>query len=204
MIGIINYGMGNLMSVYNAVDYLGFDAEVFDSPNEIDKYDKIILPGVGTYQMCFDSLRDSGFVDVLNKCVLIDKKPILGICVGMQIMSTTGFENGKHSGLNWFDSEVVKIEPGIDELKVPHVGWNNVKFDSNNILFNKIKQDVDLYFVHSYHLKCSNAENRLAWTEYGQEVTAAIYRDNIWGVQFHPEKSQDHGLQILNNFIDLA
>lgn len=200
-VGIVNYGTGNLLSVNNAIEYLGFDVEVFNKPELTPTYDKLILPGVGAFQTCFSNLQKNNFIDILNQEVLVNKKQILGICVGMQIMAALGYEGGVSEGLSWFDSEVVKIQPQDAELKVPNIGWNELAYDKNNPLFKGLPEVANVYFVHSYHMEFSNSNDIIATCNYGQTITAAINRDNIFGTQFHPEKSQDIGLKILENFL---
>ena len=204
MIGIIDYGMGNLLSVANAVEMNGFEADIVDDANSLHKYDKFILPGVGAFKDCIENLHKKQFVKSLNTQVIEKEKPILGICLGMQVMAKIGFERGCHEGLGWFDAEVVKLSPNDDELKVPHIGWSSIDHDDENTLFVKLPSLVQVYFVHSYFMRCKNKENVIAAYEYGQEsVTAAVNKGNIFATQFHPEKSQDIGLQILNNFLSL-
>jgi glutamine amidotransferase len=202
-VGIVNYGMGNLLSVHNAIDYLGFNSEIVDDPSQIYKYDKLILPGVGAFEACINNLESKNFVKDLNNEVLINKKPILGICLGMQVMAKKGFEGGEFNGLGWFDAEVVRIKPNDAIIKVPNIGWKEINYNQNNLLFNNLKKPVEVYFVHSYHVDCRDKKDIIAKSNHGHEITAAINRDNIYGTQFHPEKSQDLGLQILENFLTI-
>jgi glutamine amidotransferase len=201
MIGIIDYGMGNLLSVFNAVEYLGFDAEICADPARLYLMEKIILPGVGAFGDCMKNLKGGGFKEVLNQLVLKEKKPILGICLGMQAMAKIGHEGGNFKGLGWFDAEVVRIEPSDPKLKVPQIGWNNVVWKKDHPVLKGLPESPDLYFVHSFHMKCKRTEDLLAVCDYGGEVTAAVAKDNICATQFHPEKSQDYGLKILENFL---
>ncbi len=198
---IIDYGMGNLTSVNNAIEYLGFDCEIIDNPNLISKFDKLILPGVGAFEACINNLKTKNFVKALNEEVLTKKKPILGICLGMQVMAKTGFEGGEFEGLGWFNASVVKIRPQVDTIKVPNIGWNKIDYNKENVLFKNLKDPVEVYFVHSYHMDCFDQKNIIATSIYGHKITVAVNKDNIYGTQFHPEKSQDLGLQILENFL---
>ena len=200
-VGIIDYGSGNLLSVKNAIDFLGFDVEIFNNPELTGSFDKLILPGVGAFGTCFSNLNKNNFIQPLNQAVLENKKQILGICVGMQVMAEEGYEGGVFKGLSWFKSKVVKINPELPELKIPNIGWNTIEYDKNNPLFKGLPEVVNVYFVHSYHMECSVNNNIIATCDYGQKITAAVHYDNIFGTQFHPEKSQDIGLKILENFI---
>jgi imidazole glycerol-phosphate synthase subunit HisH len=202
MIGIINYGMGNVFSVHNALDAIGAPNKICSSPKELENINRIILPGVGAFQVCMDNLRSLGFDEVLNNLVLINGMPIYGICLGMQVMAKKGTEHGVTKGLGWFDAEVVPFRLEDSTLKVPHVGWNNVHFESNSPMFKNIRQDPDMYFDHSFHIQVKEKEKIDATSNYGEVFTAAIRRDNIFGSQFHPEKSQDVGLTLLENFVN--
>lgn len=202
-VGIIDYGSGNLLSVKNAIDFLGFNVEIFNKPELTSSFDKLILPGVGAFGACLSNLKKNGFVDPLNEEVLINKKQILGICVGMQVMAEQGYEGGLFNGLSWFKSKVVKIQPQLPELKIPNIGWNTLEYDKQNPLFRGLPDLVNVYFVHSYHMDCSNSNDIIATCNYGQKVTAAVHKENIFGTQFHPEKSQDIGLKVLENFLQL-
>lgn len=201
MIGIIDYKMGNLMSVFNAVEYLGFDAEICPDPAQLYLMEKIILPGVGAFGDCMKNLKDGGFKEVLNQLVLKEKKPILGICLGMQAMAKTGHEGGLFKGLGWFDAEVVRMEPSDPKLKIPQIGWNNIEKMKPHPVLEGIPENPDMYFVHSYFMKCNNPGDVLAVCDYGGKITAAVAKENIVATQFHPEKSQDYGLKILENFL---
>lgn len=202
-IGIVNYGMGNLLSVHNAIDYLGYNSEIVDDPSLIYKFDKLILPGVGAFEACINNLKNKKFIESLNDQVLIKKKPILGICLGMQVMAKKGFEGGEFDGLGWFNAKVVRIKPNDKSIKVPNIGWKEINYNKNNLLFKNLKNPVEVYFVHSYHVDCDDNKDIIAKTNHGYEITAAINKDNIYGTQFHPEKSQDLGLQILENFLTI-
>lgn len=202
MIGIIDYGVGNLLSVYNALDWIGAEAELCTDPARLADYERLILPGVGAFHMCMDSLEESGFHQPLEEAVFERRKPILGICVGMQIMATHGYEDGQHDGLGWFNADVIRLEPDSVDMRVPQIGWNNVAFAPESPLFASIRPGSDFYFVHSYYMEPRSEEVVIARTDYGGAITAAVQQDNIFAVQFHPEKSQDNGLLLLENFVN--
>ena len=201
IIGIVDYGMGNLMSVFNAFEYIGAKVKICHTPEDLKSVDKIILPGVGAIAQCINKLNESGFTEALNNEVLKNAKPTLGICLGMQVMAIKSYEGGEHKCLGWFDAEVVKINPVNNNMKVPNIGWNTIQFDQNTSLFFNLPKNPDFYFVHSYQLKPKNSNELVASYEYGEKVTAAILKDNIFATQFHPEKSQDLGLKLLDNFL---
>jgi len=195
--------MGNLLSVYSAVEYVGGDVTYCNNKEDIKAADKIILPGVGAFKDCVKNLRELGFWDVLNEEILTKKKIILGICLGMQVMAQKSYEDGEFEGFGWFDAEVIKIEPKDKNLKVPQIGWNNIKYDKDNPLFKGLPEKSEFYFVHSYYMNCKNKTDIKATCDYGITVTAAVNKENIFAVQFHPEKSQDYGLRVLKNFLTL-
>ena len=192
--------MGNLLSVKNAVEYLGFDAVIVNTPSELAHYKKLILPGVGAFPDCIKNIKENGFIQELNNQVLVNKKPILGICLGMQVMAKTGTEGGATEGLGWFDAEVELIIPNSNTCRIPHVGWSETTC-VNHQIFDGIKGIPEFYFVHSYHMKVQNHQDVIATFDHGGIFTAAVAKNNIVGCQFHPEKSQEHGLIVLNNFI---
>jgi len=201
MITIVNYGMGNISSVKNALEILGEQVCVGSRAEEILAADKLVIPGVGAFGDCIANLRKLCLVEPLNEAVLKKATPILGICLGMQVMATTGREGGKFAGLNWFDAEVVRVAPSDKKLRIPHVGWDSVDIVSQVKLFDAIPSGIDMYFVHSYYMKCNRAEDISAMFDYGGKFTAAVQKNNIMATQFHPEKSQDFGLKLLKNFI---
>lgn len=204
MVGIIDYGMGNILSVYNALEMLGQDVILCKQPDKLQDLEKVILPGVGAFRDCIGALRQKGFIPALENFVLHNKKPILGICLGMQVMARRSFEMGDYQGLGWLEADVVPIHPGIPQLKVPHIGWNNLHYQENSILFAGLPLEPEVYFVHSYHVKCDDDEFVEATCEHGDEIiTAAVRKGNIFATQFHPEKSQDYGLNILDNFLNI-
>jgi imidazole glycerol-phosphate synthase subunit HisH len=163
--------------------------------------ERVVLPGVGAYRDCINGLKDQGFMPPLHKLALQDKKPIIGICVGMQMMARRSFEGGEYEGLGWFDADVVRIQPDDPKIRVPQIGWNSTHFRANEPLAQGLPENPDLYYVHSYYLKCDNAEDVAATCDYGIAVTSSVRKGNIVATQFHPEKSQDYGLRILENFL---
>ena len=200
MIGIIDYGSGNIFSVYNSLQYLGYDAEIISQPEELVRVDKIILPGVGAFGDAINYLQKSGFKSSLDEEVLHKGKPFLGICLGMQLIASTGFEKGCYNGLGWILGEVRLFQLEDNRLKVPHVGWNDINVIRKNPVVSADSKDRAFYFVHSYHFVPSNPMDAIAISEYGIEFVCAVMKDNIVGTQFHPEKSQKNGLVILENF----
>jgi imidazole glycerol-phosphate synthase subunit HisH len=200
MIGIIDYGMGNVRSVANALAYLGLESTVTSDPGELRECDRLILPGVGAFGDAMEQLRARGLVDVLDREAVEGGKPLLGICLGMQLLARASEEHGRHEGLGWFDAEVVRFH-GTAGLKVPHMGWNTVGLHREHPLFAGLSAEQrDFYFVHSFHVVCRDDTDVVGTAIYGTEITVAMARGNIAGMQFHPEKSQDNGLQILSNF----
>lgn len=196
-IGIIDYGFGNLGSVKNALDFLGIDSEIFDDVNNISNYSKLILPGVGAFEDAINTLREKKF-DIAIKEAVENGTPILGICLGMQLLFDKSYENGEHIGLSLLKGDIVRFNESLN-VKVPHIGWNSLKYDVNSKLYKNIQKEPYVYFVHSYHLKTD--ENIVsATTFYGTEIQVSVEKDNIFGVQFHPEKSGDIGLKMLENF----
>lgn len=201
MIGIVDYGSGNLLSVTNALAMIGADAQLCSTPQQLNEAERIILPGVGAFRSCADNLRSRGFEEALDELVIRQRRPILGICVGMQLMARKSLEGGEHAGLGWLDAEVVRLAPQPEPLRVPQIGWNDIEYREDCALFSGLQQQTDMYFVHSYWMNCRDETDVAAWCDYGSRVTAAVWRDNIAGTQFHPEKSQDSGLRILENFV---
>jgi len=200
---IIDCGMGNLFSVKKKFRKLGEDITVTSNPTEINNADKILLPGVGHFGKAMDNLKSLNLLDILNENVLIKKKPILGICLGMQLMAKRS-EEGNAEGLGWFDAEVVHFNVA-DKLryKIPHTGWNQITKVKDSMLLKDIPDAAEFYFVHSYHFKCNNPQDILNLTEYEYSFVSAVEKDNIFGLQYHPEKSHDIGITMLNNFIAL-
>ena len=201
MIAIIDYGIGNLGSVKNALDYLKIDNVITSDKEVILNADKVILPGVGAFKEAIDTFRQRGFEEVLNK-VIESKKPVLGICVGMQMLFEKDYEYGIHDGLGILKGEVVKFDSNNGEFKIPQMGWNQVHVTKDNPLLKGI-DGKDFYFVHSYYVT-KNEEDTIAYTEYANvKYTCAVQRGNLFATQFHPEKSGEVGLKILKNFGEL-
>jgi glutamine amidotransferase len=197
---IIDYGMGNLRSVQKAFENIGESAVISNDLSLIQNASKLVLPGVGAFKDAMHNLRELGLIDVLNNEVIRNKKPFLGICLGMQLIATKSYEFGETQGLGWIDAEITRF--ASTELKIPHVGWNNVKFSNPSPLFKNIPDDSDFYFVHSYYF---DADRTYATgiCDYGTEFIASVQHENIFATQFHPEKSQTHGLKIIENFSKL-
>ena len=207
-VAIVDYGSGNLRSAAKAFERAAREAGthervlVTSSPAEVAAADRIVLPGVGAFADCRAGLYAvPGMVDTLQREVIERGKPFLGICVGMQLMATRGVEYGVHAGLDWIAGDVVRIEPGKDHLKIPHMGWNELTDLKPHALLDGIAPRAHAYFVHSYQLAASKPEMVLALTDYGGPVTAIVGRDNLAGTQFHPEKSQATGLRLIANFL---
>lgn len=201
MIGIVNYGSGNIEAIANIYKRLNIEYIVIDKPEELQIADRLILPGVGSFDECMKQIVDSGFKEKLNEVVLKNKTPILGICIGMQIMANSS-EEGIEEGLGWIPGKLKKIETKFLEHKpyLPHMGWNNIKNIHDHNIFEGVNEIQGFYFVHSYYYECENQENILSTCKYGVEFTCSVYNNHIFGVQFHPEKSHSNGEQLLKNF----
>ena len=202
-IAIVDYGVGNLYSLKKACLKFADKIEITDDPIVIEKADAVILPGVGSFQAGMDGLKKRGLIGAVKK-IAASGKPVLGICLGAQLMLERGYEFGEFKGLGIIPGKVV-IFTKLNNAKIPQIGWNKVKFSSNKNLFKSLKQNPYLYFVHSYILKPSERNSVLAETKYGNlTFCSAIKKGNIYGTQFHPEKSGEVGLKIISNFIKLA
>jgi len=212
-ISIIDCGSGNIKSVYNAVNKAVGPSKnkitvVADKKN-IEDSTHIILPGVGSFKTCYDGLEKTEILGFLEKKVLENCTPFLGICVGMQLLATRSYEKGVHVGLNWIPGEVREILNTKENLKIPHMGWNKLKFLKKNSFIESLgkkenlNESISAYFIHSYKMVLDNNSNLGASTEYGQKITAMIQKDNIIGTQFHPEKSHNFGLNFLSTFIEM-
>ena len=211
---IIDYGSGNIKSVYNSIkktlnSFNGSSKlKVSRKLSEIEKADKIILPGVGSFDQCMNRIREiNDLVETLKDQIIEKKKPFLGICVGMQILADYGYENQKTKGLSWINGNVKPLKNFIDNsqnLKIPHMGWNSLSILKNNNLFNDITDYDQFYFVHSYFFDIKHKKNIISNTQYGIDIPAIINQDNIFGFQFHPEKSGRSGLKILYNWLRLS
>ena len=203
MIVVIDYGMGNLRSVEKKLKRVGADVIISSNLDVISKASKLVLPGVGHFANGVKKLKESGIWDILNQKVIVSKTPILGICLGMQLMASYS-EEGSADGLGWFDAEIVKfhIKDNL-KFKIPHMGWNTAELEKDSALFQNSSFDSMYYFVHSYHIICNNNEDILTSTDYEFKFTSSIQKDNIYGTQFHPEKSHDWGEVLFRNFINL-
>lgn len=205
---IIDYGSGNLRSAEKSFERAareaktGLDILVSNKPEDVLKADRVVLPGVGAFGDCAQGLRAlDGMLEALNDVVHTQGKPFMGICVGMQLMATRGLEHGIQEGLDWIKGDVVAIKPDDASLKIPHMGWNELSFADNvHPVLNGLPK-ANAYFVHSYQFKTTKADQCLATVGYGGDITAVVGKDNMIGTQFHPEKSQALGLQVITNFL---
>jgi glutamine amidotransferase len=199
MTTIINYNLGNPKSIKNMLAYLGIESRISANHEEIASAERLILPGVGHFQHGMEQLAELGLVDVLKKEVLENKKPILGICLGMQLL-TKHSEEGNLAGLGFVDAQTKKFEFQDATLKVPHMGWNTVDFKKDSAMNKGVSTNPRYYFVHSYFVDCANQNDILCTTPYGQEFVSGFQHQNIFGLQFHPEKSHKFGMELLANF----
>jgi glutamine amidotransferase len=203
MIAIIDYGMGNLRSVQKGFEKVGFDAVVTADPRVVLEAEKVVLPGVGAFRDCIRNLEEGGFVEPILR-VIREGRPFLGICLGLQLLFTESEEFGLHKGLDVIPGRVVRFPDGMreagEELKVPHMGWNQLSFTSQSPAFAGIDEGTNVYFVHSYYVQPADPAVVATTTSYGIRFCSSISRDNVVATQFHPEKSQEHGLRILKNF----
>lgn len=200
IVGIVDYNVGNVNSVKNAVERIGYRAIITSDKDILAQCSHLILPGVGAFKEAIYQLKKSGLIHFLEDAVFTKKRPILGICVGMQLMFEFSTENGHHKGLGWLNGEVTELSV-TGNYKLPHVGWNNIEILSNK-LFDNIEEGVDFYFDHSYECKVYDVDTVVAITKYPEIIHSAINKNNIYAVQFHPEKSQIDGLRIFKNFIE--
>ncbi|WP_269571206.1 imidazole glycerol phosphate synthase subunit HisH [Leptospira wolbachii] len=197
---MVDYGVGNTFSIQNALTYLGYSKVYITSDEtEIKSMDALIFPGVGAFDEACKQLAARNLDKILTEEVIGRKKPILGICLGMQLFASSSEENGLHQGLNWIPGKVVKIVTS-SHLPVPHVGWNDITIQKTDPLFNKNSNHVNFYFDHSFHFECEPAFVS-SWCEYGIRLTASVQKENVFGVQFHPEKSHISGLKLFRSFL---
>lgn len=202
IIGLVDYGMGNIQSVKNALGKLGNTVKIVQSPSDLDNCHSLILPGVGAFGKAMDNLISAKMVDPLREKVISKKTPILGICLGMQLMVEASEERGQHEGLGFIPGVVKKISVSRD-FRLPHIGWNSVDVKIQDPLFSQSESGNDFYFVHSFQVE-TKSEYCTATTNYNGTVTAAIQKEHIFGVQFHPEKSQSKGLRLLQSFVEYS
>lgn len=204
MVTIIDFGAGNLRSVQKSIEYVGFKAEITDDAEIIRKATHLVFPGNGAFGDCISAMGKLGLISAVEE-VIKKGNPFLGICIGMQALFEKSYEFGVHDGLSYIKGVVKRFPDELlkEGMKIPHTGWNSVHFNENHPVFRNIKQDSYFYFVHSYYAECSNKENILGTTNYGIDFTSAVTYENITGVQFHPEKSQQAGLKLLENFCNL-
>lgn len=201
MIAIVDYGMGNVRSLRNALEYLGEDVCITGDPAELDAADRIVLPGVGAFGDAMVAIRERQLEDVLTHQAMVVRKPMLGICLGMQLFARSSNEHGEHRGLGWIDADIQRLTVA-PPLKVPHVGWNDLRFPERDWLFEGIRPDeANFYFVHSFHMVCHQPSDCVATIDYGGPVTAVVRAGNLVAAQCHPEKSQDNGLKLLGNWV---
>lgn len=201
MIVIVDYGLGNLFSVAKAFELFGEEVLISGERDAIEKADRLVLPGVGAFPDGMRYITKRGLDQVLREEVLTKRKPFLGICLGMQLLADLGLEYGEHRGLGWINGTVRKLDVEKRGLKVPHIGWNDITLSQDHPIFRGLRPHSDFYFLHSFEFVCDHPSDVVATTVYGGAVTAAVARDTIVAVQFHPEKSQDNGLKVLENFV---
>ncbi|CAL2082861.1 imidazole glycerol phosphate synthase subunit HisH [Tenacibaculum sp. 190524A05c] len=204
MIGIVDYGSGNIYAIATIFKNLNIPHKIISKPDELEEASKLILPGVGAFDETMQQLINSGLQEKLNYLVLEKKTPVFGICVGMQILGN-GSDEGELKGLGWIPGNVKKFDERTIPNKphLPHMGWNTIKNSNNHPIFNNIDEDFGFYFVHSYYFECENEEHILSKCNYGIEFASSIYNNHIFGMQFHPEKSHGNGVQLLKNFAEL-
>ena len=210
LLTVVDYGVGNLRSIAKSIEKANSDnnlnylVKVSSDVNDIKNSDKIVLPGQGSFKACkigIDNIK--GLQEELNESVLNKKKPIYGICAGMQLFATTGYEEEKTSGLTWIPGEVIKLNLRSSELKIPHMGWNELKVENDSKVFKDVANKNHAYFIHSYEFIPNDKKTISITTDYGKDIIAAVSFENIYGSQFHPEKSQKTGIKILTNFLNL-
>ena len=204
---IVDYNSGNISSVINSFKEVAKDkvnVEVTSDLNKIKSSDKVVLPGQGSFKSCVDALNSiNGLVDILNESAIKNKKPLLGICVGLQMFADIGYEEIEPKGLGWISGKVSKIDNQNKKFKLPHIGWNEISIIKESKIFKDIKNKSHMYFVHSYEFIPDDKNVISATTEYSSNIVCSVEKENIFGTQFHPEKSDKIGLQIINNFINL-
>ncbi len=197
---VIDYGMCNLGSVRRAFEECGANVQVSPNPEDLKSADRIVLPGVGAYAKGMANLKEGGWITPLREAVE-QGTPLLGICLGMQLLARRGFEGGEQEGLGFISGEVQKLTPTISDSRIPHIGWNEVVYKKNSLLFSNLPDQTDFYFVHSFHFVPEDTATIVAMTPYCGNFVSAISKGHIFGVQFHPEKSQKPGFQLIRNFL---
>lgn len=207
MIAIVNYGLGNVKAFDNVFKKLNIPVIIAEKTEDFEDADKIILPGVGSFDYAMTLLEKSGMKKQLIEMVINRKLPVLGVCVGMQMLGESS-EEGRLPGLGWIEGRVKKLMvigegAGAKKLPLPHMGWNNINFSSENRLFNGLEENTRFYFLHSYYFECFDKQNSIATSNYCHDFTCAVNKENIFGVQFHPEKSHGWGVQLLKNFAEI-
>lgn len=200
MIKIIDYGAGNIGSITNMLLRLGLECEVTNDPEKIKMATKLILPGVGKFDYGMSKLKESGLIEILHEKVLVEQVPILGICLGAQLM-TKSSQEGTMPGLSWFDAEVLKFKN--ESLRIPHMGWNSIHACIEDRLTTNLTDKARFYFVHSYYIHSNNQDEIMFTSIYGHEFVAGLKKNNIYAVQFHPEKSHKFGIQLFENFLSI-
>jgi glutamine amidotransferase len=200
-IGIVNYGMGNIASVVNALSFVGFESELIEKPTDFNRFNKIILPGVGAFGAAMKNLKESQLAFPIANFITNKNNKLLGLCLGMQLLFDSSEENGQQKGLGIIEGVVTHLSAVNSAYPIPHMGWNNIKSKNKATLLQGIdNNELDFYFVHSYYCKCKNSEDIAATVAYGDEIDVMVEKENVFGCQFHPEKSQKSGLTILKNF----
>jgi glutamine amidotransferase len=204
MITLIDYGVGNIFAFQNVYKRLNIPTRIARTSQDLVDVQKLILPGVGSFDYAMSQLNASGMREKLDELVIERKVPVIGICVGMQMMGNRSDE-GKLEGLKWIDSEILKFDEKLiqQRAKLPHMGWNDVMPVNNHPLFRGLEKDAIFYFLHSFYFKCNNLTDSIAFSEYGISFSSAVNRDNVYGIQFHPEKSHHYGEKLLHNFANL-
>lgn len=204
MITLIDYGVGNIFAFQNVYKRLNIPTKIASTVDHLQNVEKLILPGVGSFDYAMNQLIASGMRESLDELVLKKRVPIIGICVGMQMMGNRSDE-GSSEGLKWIDAEILKFDEGLikQRTKLPHMGWNDVIPQTDNPLFSGLDERSIFYFLHSFYFKCNNQKDSIAYSNYGISFTSAVNKDNIYGIQFHPEKSHHYGEKLLYNFAKL-
>ena len=210
LVTVVDYGVGNLRSIAKSIEKansdnnLNYIVKVSSDITDVKKADKIVLPGQGSFKACKNGINNiKGLKEELDESILVKKKPIYGICAGMQLFATKGYEEEETSGLNWIPGEVIKLDLKSSKLKIPHMGWNELKIENQSKVFKNVADKNHAYFIHSYEFIPRDKKHISITTNYGKDVIAAVSLENIFGSQFHPEKSQNTGIKILTNFLNL-